>query len=350
MSCRAGENLTSLMLTAGVVLCAWCGAGCARPRGELFAPLATPWVWPTPPEMPRIRYVGSLSSSEDLRAERSGSESFKAALRGPRQPIRFVSPNGVARGSGSWLAVTDTSVPGVHLINLEARTHTLVSGWDDQRFQAPLGVTFVEDRLIVADAARGELIELTPDGAVRRVFGGDLLQRPVGVAWMASRGELLVVDSGTDELAVFDDDGRLLRKIGGPGTEPGRFNRPSHVAVHNEMILIADSAGFRVQLLNPDGNVLGVFGRKGDGAGDFALPKGVAFDRAGHVYVVDAQFENVQIFDRQGRLLLAFGEEGTGIGEFSLPAGLAIDESDRIWIADSGNRRVQVFDFVGGAS
>ena len=91
---------------------------------------------------------------------------------------------------------------------------------------------------------------------------------------------------------------------------------------------------------------MGVIGQKGDGAGDFSLPKGVAFDGEGHIYVVDAQFENVQVFDTSGRLLLAFGEEGNGRGAFSLPAGVAIDEGDRVWVADSGNRRVCVFDYV----
>ncbi|MEZ6085720.1 MAG: hypothetical protein R3E58_17650 [Phycisphaerae bacterium] len=69
-----------------------------------------------------------------------------------------------------------------------------------------------------------------------------------------------------------------------------------------------------------------MFGRKGDAAGDLALPKGVAYDASGNIWVADAHFENVQAFTTQGELLMAFGEEGTGVGEFWLPAGVFIDQ------------------------
>ena len=76
----------------------------------------------------------------------------------------------------------------------------------------------------------------------------------------------------------------------------------------------------------------------------------MAIDSQGHLYVVDARFENVQIFDPQGRILMAFGQEGPGDGEFWLPAGVCIDSQDRIWVADTYNCRVQVFEFLGAGS
>jgi sugar lactone lactonase YvrE len=103
---------------------------------------------------------------------------------------------------------------------------------------------------------------------------------------------------------------------------------------------------FRVQRFSGDGDFLGMFGRKGDAAGDFALPKGVAVDGNGAIWVVDAQFENVQGFLPDGRLLLSFGGEGQEPGRFWLPAGLAIDDRRRVWVADSYNRRVQVFELL----
>jgi sugar lactone lactonase YvrE len=92
---------------------------------------------------------------------------------------------------------------------------------------------------------------------------------------------------------------------------------------------------------------MGMIGRKGDAAGDLALPKGVAIDREGNVWVVDAHFENVQIYSSTGQLLLAVGQEGNKPGEFWLPAGMCIDRQNRVWIADTYNRRVQVFELIG---
>ena len=312
----------------------------------MFPVIDPPVVWPGPPERARIRLVGALSGSEDLHAARSGIEVFKAALRGPRPPISFSSPNMVAIGPGGLIAVSDTGLSAVHIVDPTARTHRLISGWDDQRFGIPLGVTWVGRRLFVTDAERHEVIVLNAEGGFRRRFGEDVLKRPVGVAYVAPRRQLYVVDGGSHRIAVFDEAGSPVRTLGGRGATGGAFNFPSHICYHDGKLLVADSGNFRVQVLDLDGACLRIIGRKGDGAGDLSLPKGVAFDSDGHVYVVDAQFENVQIYDGEGRLLLAFGREGAGLGEFSLPAGIAIDENDRIWVADAANRRLDVFDYL----
>jgi hypothetical protein len=85
------------------------------------------------------------------------------------------------------------------------------------------------------------------------------------------------------------------------------------------------------------------FGRHGDGAGDFAAPKGIAVDSQGHVFVADAMFDAVQVFRPDGVLLLGFGSQGSGVGQFWLPNGLYVNGADHLFVADAYNRRVQVF-------
>ena len=324
--------------------------GCARPQGILFEPIDPPRVWPMPPDTPRIRLIGAISGSGDLRAARSGMEGFLAALRGPRPPIRFSRPHGVAIHEPDLLAVADTAGGAVHVIDLEQRTHRIVSGWQGERFEVPIGVAWAGDRLFVTDAGRGEVIELDAEGRYHHRFGGKILRRPVGITYVPSRRQLYVVDGDAHCIVVFDLGGKFVRTIGRPGVEPGAFNYPTHLCCAGDKLLVADSGNFRVQLLDLDGRCVRTIGQKGNGAGDFALPKGVAFDREGHIYVVDAHFENIQVFNEQGRLLMAFGREGRGAGRFSLPAGLTIDARDRIWVADSGNRRLQVFAYLRTAS
>ena len=103
----------------------------------------------------------------------------------------------------------------------------------------------------------------------------------------------------------------------------------------------------RVQVFDAVGGLQAVIGSVGDGSGHFSRPKGVAVDRLGHVYVVDAAFENIQVFDGSGRFLLDWGSAGKDAGEFWLPAGIAIDGENRIFVADAFNRRIQVFKYVG---
>jgi ATP-dependent Lon protease len=80
----------------------------------------------------------------------------------------------------------------------------------------------------------------------------------------------------------------------------------------------------RVQVFAASGQFQCAIGSPGDGPGSFNRPKGVAVDRLGHIYVVDALFDNVQIFDDQSRLLLNWGEAGSAPGQFWLPNGIAI--------------------------
>ena len=81
----------------------------------------------------------------------------------------------------------------------------------------------------------------------------------------------------------------------------------------------------------------------GDGSGDLAMPKGLAADRDGVLYVADGIFDNVQLFDRAGEFLLTLGRRGTGPGEFWLPSGVFVSPEGELYVADTYNRRVQVF-------
>ena len=100
---------------------------------------------------------------------------------------------------------------------------------------------------------------------------------------------------------------------------------------------------FRIEAFAHDGRFLWKLGHHGDGSGDFAAPKGLAADTAGHVFVVDALFDAVQIFERDGTFLLSFGSRGTEPGQFALPGGIFINAQDQVYVADAYNRRVQVF-------
>jgi len=334
-------------LVAGVL------AGCARPQGVLFAPLDPATVWPPPPDTPRVRLLGSISDSRDLKAARSGMENLRGVLRGQRPPISFSSPHSVAINSADVLAVADGTGGAVHVFDLTDRSHRRITGWEnageEERFAVPLGVVWAKERIYVTDAKRHEVIVLDAMGNFHTRFGAEHLIRPVGLTFVEQRDQLYVVDGGAHAVKVFDVEGRVVSTIGRQGVAPGEFNFPSHICSVGASLVVADSGNARVQWLDLDGRSLMTVGRKGDGAGDFSLPKGVAVDSEGHLYVVDAQFENVQVFNAKGQVLMAFGSEGRGLGEFWLPAGLAIDQQDRIWVADSGNRRVQVFEYMRAA-
>lgn len=320
--------------------------GCAAPPGPIFPRVEPPIVWPAPPDQARIRYVGQLSGEANLGVKPRGWTALRAVLQGPTPTTAFSTPNAVAV-DGERIYVTDAELGVVHVLDLAARTFSLIRQAAGEPLQGPLDVVVCDGSLAVADSRRAAVFLFDPRGAFLRTIGAAELQRPVALAWDGAAQDLYVLDAPAHRCAVFGLDGALRRRIGGAGDGPGQFRLPTGVAWRVSVgLVIADAMNFRVQIIDSGGRLISVFGKKGDAAGDFSRPRDVAVDSDGHIYVLDNQFENVQVFDRTGQLLLAFGREGDGPGQFALPSGITIDERDRIWIADTYNRRVQVFQYL----
>jgi len=337
----------SLCLCASMVLQPL--LGCASATREIFPTVFPPIVWPPPPDAPRVRYVGELRGEESLGVRSTGLAALGEAFAGPRSKAAFIRPCAVAV-AGDVVFVADTGLAGVHRLDLAQRTYALLRGAPGERMKAPIDVATAGERVVVVDRGRAALEWFDVSGTWRRTEKHPELAAPVAVAWDAVRGGLWLTDAAAHAVFALRDGAAPMKVAGGRGGEPGQFNFPCAVAPSRDAAFVADSMNFRVQVLDANGRPASAFGRKGDAAGDFALPRDVALDSEGHVYVLDNQFENVQIFDPQGRLLMAFGRGGSGRGEFSLPSGITIDARDRIWIADSYNRRVQVFQYLAAGA
>ncbi|GAB4539310.1 MAG: 6-bladed beta-propeller [Thermodesulfovibrionia bacterium] len=300
--------------------------------------------WPTPPQRPRIRYIGSI---EKVPNKRGWFKRIVETIFGREEPLaRFVRPYGVFTDTNGIMYVTDPGAHLLYILNMEAGESLEIRDINGIKLLSPIGITGDRDYVYLTDSILKRLFVLDKMGGyVREIGGDDMFVRPAGVAVDGNR--LYVVDTHRHQVLVFDKDkGNLLFTIGRNGTDKGEFNFPTNVFVGRDGFLyIMDTLNFRVQIFNKDGGFVSMFGKNGDGSGDFSKSKGIAVDSEGHIYVADAHFDCVQIFDRDGRLLLIFGKTGTGDGEMSLPAGIFIDESDRVYVADSYNRRVQVFQY-----
>ncbi len=354
--------------------------GCTQSKPPLLTAPEPAIVWPAAPDQPRVRYVGELRGSTDLRPKPTFAEFWDAVAHGPPAPSMLVTPYAVAvHPDGVRVAVADTGGACVHLFNLATETYERYEGAGSppRRFESPVAVAWVGDTVWVADSRIHALCVLKPlaghttktaragtspgpwssDAQPRTPaptsapasagwIGTNQLKRPSGLGYSATNNLVYVSDAGAHAVLAYETDGRLALQFGTHGAGEGQFNCPSQVACASDSIFVIDSLNSRVQRVALDGSPMSVFGRKGDAAGDLALPKGVAADAAGNLWIVDAQFENVQAFMPDGRLLMAFGEEGHGPGQFWLPAGACIDMRNRLWVADSYNHRVQVFQLL----
>jgi len=174
-----------------------------------------------------------------------------------------------------------------------------------------------------------------------------VLEQPTGIAFSRLKKEIWVVETKAHRIAILNENGDLIKRIGTRGNLPGEYNYPTHIWIDNKgYVYITDAMNFRIQVLNAEGEIISVFGETGDVSGYFARPKGIATDTFGNVYVVDALFHAVQVFDIKGNFLYKFGNQGHGKGEFWMPSGIYIDALNTIYVADTYNSRIQVFKLI----
>jgi len=341
------HNIIVKFYVLGFVLLTFCG-GCSRRSGELSFPPDVPLAWPEPPERPRIRYVGAISTEADLKKEVSLAQGLSELLFGKKKIGVLVAPYAVATDRENRLFVTDTAGAVVHVFDLYKRTYKQFADMAKQeRLLKPVGLAIVDSWVYVVDSVLRKVCVFNKDGEYLFSFGSERLTRPSGIAYWQGDKTVYVVDTARHAIDVFTRDGRFIRQIGSRGLGPGMFNFPTHLWIDKSGILfVSDTLNYRIQVLTREGKFLEMFGQQGDRPGNFAHPCGVATDGFGNIYVTDRQFENVQIFDSQGRILMAFGQEGTQAGQFWLPAGTFIDDRNRIYVADSFNKRIQIFKLV----
>jgi DNA-binding beta-propeller fold protein YncE len=317
------------------------------------APETPRLVWPPPPAPPRIEFVQSLATGEDLGSERSAGRRLLDLLGGsPPTVDRLVEPMGIAvSDDGARVYVADHLQLAVFVFDLAGRR---VSRLGQEPLGRPLGLAIDGDgRVWVVEQARRGVSVFAPDGRRLGFIGHPTLERPAGIALDRGRRRLYVADAGTlgsaaHTVKVFDWDGALLGAIGrDKGDGPGQFLFPTYVAVDRDgRLYVTDTLNARVQVFDPDGRYLATIGERGTAWGMFDTPKGVALDAFGNVYVVDSGWSNVQIFNQRRQVLLFFGGRGPLPGMLKNPTAIAIDRDNRIYVADHLNHRVEVYRLV----
>lgn len=140
----------------------------------------------------------------------------------------------------------------------------------------------------------------------------------------------------------------FLLKFGSTGSGAGQFLVPRGIAVDSAGNVYVPDGNTRVQKFNSSGVFVSQFGVPGDIPGGFVSPWKAATDSAGNVYVSDSFTNRVQKFNSSGVFQMSLGGSGSGSGQFLAgTAGIAVDSAGNIYVADPGNNRVQKFSPAG---
>lgn len=180
------------------------------------------------------------------------------------------------------------------------------------------------------------------------------LEWPWGVACSVNR-EMYITRNYHHTIAVFNKEGKQVRKIGLKGQKAGNLWHPTGVAVDDDgNIFVADGQeNGRVQKLSKRGELLAIYSK-------LHRPQGVLLTKQGDkLYVCDQGHQTVVVLDTNLKEVKIFGEldhySGSDgfenvSGHLVAPHSLAEDENGTIYVSDThddGVGCVHVFT-VGG--
>ncbi|GIV75717.1 MAG: hypothetical protein KatS3mg050_0111 [Litorilinea sp.] len=150
---------------------------------------------------------------------------------------------------------------------------------------------------------------------------------PRGVALDLARGQLYVADSGNQDVALFDLAGNLVRRFSSE-----LFQEPVDLAAADGVVWVLDAGSQQVIRLDPaTGQVQALAGQVG-----FYRPRGIAVDAAGHLLVADTGGARVALLDAAGNLLGQYGGRDTQLGRGQPVDTLAVGETAWAVTAEDG--------------
>jgi ABC-type Fe3+ transport system permease subunit/DNA-binding beta-propeller fold protein YncE len=287
---------------------------------------------------------------------------------------RLRGPGGRTSRTTAWLACAcaaivpwltgcgSGSVPGVAELksSLFARARVIGSrGVGVGELNKPRSVTVDLSNNVYAVDMTGRVQKFAPDGhfLLSWQMPQTDLGRPKGLG-RDRDGSIIVVEPHYQRVNYFTTDGRLLAQWGRKGTNAGQLMMPRSVAVDSlgEVFLCEygevervqvfgfDRTGLPPRTTNAPVHLLRVFGQPGTGPGEFNRAEGVFMDSHDRLYVADSCNHRIQVFKADGTFIRCYGKPGSGKGELSYPYDICVDKAGRQYVCEFGNSRIQVFD------
>lgn len=204
-------------------------------------------------------------------------------------------------------------------------------------------IEVVRERRVTGDSS-DKLMKLSEAGSYPGFFNGNMIYSgPVSVL-PNNDGTFWFVCYNSNNLLMMNQNGFVVERITGP---LNGFDRPTDIIrMKDGRLLVCESAGNRISVLNEKGRFIKYIGQKGRDNGGIIGPQYLATDSLERIFVTDFGNRRVCVFDSDGNPLFYFGGKTSYFDGLKGPTGIYIlDES--VFVADSIAGCIYEFDRAG---
>jgi len=184
----------------------------------------------------------------------------------------------------------------------------------------------------------------TEAGAFSGSYGeGMVFSGPVSVL-PENDGTVWVLAYGSNELVKLNINGTVVSRVTGP---MNGFDRPMDlIRLEDGTMLVTESAGNRLCVLDKKGKFIKYIGKKGRSVGNLVGPQYAAQDSRQNIYVSDYGNRRIAVFDRDGKGLFCFGAARDDFAGLKGPTGIAV-AGENVYVADNIFGGIYEFDLAG---
>ena len=296
----------------------------------------------------RLRTRGRHELSVTVNGNHITNSPFPVFMRRPpsdmKDPVatifELMDPRGVTCCDGNILV---TELNGGRLSVINSSLQRVGTIGDTVQLRPTEVTTDLQSNVYVSSLNDHKVYKFNREGVLLKSVGGrgskpGQFNCPNGMR-VSKDNKLFVCDSSNHRIQVFDTELNLVKVFGRKGSRNGCFKLPADVDFDNRgNIFIPDNLNHRIQVLDPNGSFLYSFGKKGSGQGELKYPACLRIDGDNdELYVTEFGNNRVSVFNTSGRIITTFGEQ-----HLRLPKGIAIDQDGYVYVCN-GKTNVMVF-------
>lgn len=208
----------------------------------------------------------------------------------------------------------------------------------------PYGMAILNGQLLVADLNLGKIEIFDLDGNFKGYFAQDTVMRPVNIEVTAQN--VYVSEIVKHRVIKFDLNGKLVGQVGKEGEKPEDLYFPHGIKVVNDKLFVSDSNNYRIKVY--DANTLKqleIWDKvKFQNEFAFAVPRGIAYDGNGHLWVSSMLASEVTRLDLKGNKDVSVNYGATPDDKLTVVNGIFIDNYKRLYVADRALNNVVVYE------